>query len=166
MVFGDVCFFFFKQKTAYEILRSDWSSDVCSSDLRHGLRLLQDRLRRAVVPRRRRLGRPDRSGVMAQRFGGRFSPGGTAGKATSPRGATGPAATLRPGHGAPLRGRGRRNLLYLAALPLLVTAFRQDAVGMAIDLVAAAVITGAVFLMGEGLKAEDAYAARKVARKP
>eukprot|EP01047_Picozoa_sp_COSAG01_P116189 COSAG01_NODE_44853_length_415_cov_0.449367_2_plen_78_part_01 len=24
--------FFFKQKTAYEILRSDWSSDVCSSD--------------------------------------------------------------------------------------------------------------------------------------
>src|SRR6056297_4359427 len=26
-------FFFFKQETAYEILRSDWSSDVCSSDL-------------------------------------------------------------------------------------------------------------------------------------
>src|SRR6056297_3672808 len=25
-------FFLFKQKTAYEILRSDWSSDVCSSD--------------------------------------------------------------------------------------------------------------------------------------
>src|SRR6056297_2325882 len=25
--------FFFKQKTAYEFLRSDWSSDVCSSDL-------------------------------------------------------------------------------------------------------------------------------------
>src|SRR6056297_3075777 len=29
-------FFFFKQKTAYEILRSDWSSDVCSSDLTYG----------------------------------------------------------------------------------------------------------------------------------
>ena len=26
-------FFFFKQKTAYEIKESDWSSDVCSSDL-------------------------------------------------------------------------------------------------------------------------------------
>ena len=25
--------FFFKQKTAYEIVVSDWSSDVCSSDL-------------------------------------------------------------------------------------------------------------------------------------
>src|SRR3546814_9317698 len=28
-------FFFFKQKTAYERRISDWSSDVCSSDLRH-----------------------------------------------------------------------------------------------------------------------------------
>src|SRR3546814_10610099 len=29
-----VCFFFFfKQKTAYEMRISDWSSDVCSSDL-------------------------------------------------------------------------------------------------------------------------------------
>src|SRR3546814_20862623 len=28
-------FFFFKQKTAYEMRISDWSSDVCSSDLQH-----------------------------------------------------------------------------------------------------------------------------------
>src|SRR3546814_9536639 len=28
-----VSFFFFKQKTAYEMRISDWSSDVCSSDL-------------------------------------------------------------------------------------------------------------------------------------
>src|SRR3546814_10019432 len=28
-------FFFFKQKTAYEMRISDWSSDVCSSDLGH-----------------------------------------------------------------------------------------------------------------------------------
>src|SRR3546814_2893132 len=28
-------FFFFKQKTAYEMRISDWSSDVCSSDLRN-----------------------------------------------------------------------------------------------------------------------------------
>ena len=27
-------FFFFKQKTAYEIYQCDWSSDVCSSDLK------------------------------------------------------------------------------------------------------------------------------------
>src|SRR3546814_8767118 len=30
-------FFFFKQKTAYEMRISDWSSDVCSSDLVTGL---------------------------------------------------------------------------------------------------------------------------------
>src|SRR3546814_9652786 len=36
MLFVYVCvvvFFFFKQKTAYEMRISDWSSDVCSSDL-------------------------------------------------------------------------------------------------------------------------------------
>src|SRR3546814_3293014 len=33
MEFGCI-FFFFKQKTAYEMRISDWSSDVCSSDLR------------------------------------------------------------------------------------------------------------------------------------
>src|SRR3546814_4268172 len=30
-------FFFFKQKTAYEMRISDWSSDVCSSDLHRAL---------------------------------------------------------------------------------------------------------------------------------
>src|SRR3546814_3838248 len=35
-------FFFFKQKTAYEMRISDWSSDVCSSDLGdHGARPCQ-----------------------------------------------------------------------------------------------------------------------------
>src|SRR3546814_9934098 len=48
------CFFFFKQKTAYEMRISDWSSDVCSSDLP----LERPRRRRqpgdrAVIERRR-----------------------------------------------------------------------------------------------------------------
>src|SRR3546814_4236581 len=34
--FVRVFFFFFKQKTAYEMRISDWSSDVCSSDLLFG----------------------------------------------------------------------------------------------------------------------------------
>src|SRR3546814_8725651 len=29
-------FFFFKQKTSYDLRISDWSSDVCSSDLKEG----------------------------------------------------------------------------------------------------------------------------------
>src|SRR3546814_4512487 len=39
-------FFFFKQKTAYELRISDWSSDVCSSDL---LELVADRMFRVLV---------------------------------------------------------------------------------------------------------------------
>ena len=34
-------FFFFKQKTAYELCLGDWSSDVCSSDLLHWAALRQ-----------------------------------------------------------------------------------------------------------------------------
>src|SRR3546814_7620474 len=34
MVLFCLVFFFFKQKSAYELRISDWSSDVCSSDLR------------------------------------------------------------------------------------------------------------------------------------
>src|SRR3546814_7625349 len=34
---GRSIFFFYKQKTAYEMRISDWSSDVCSSDLERGI---------------------------------------------------------------------------------------------------------------------------------
>src|SRR3546814_4120744 len=57
-------FFFFKQKTAYEMRISDWSSDVCSSDLavrrkiafmtQHVGGQFQTRLRNAVEMNRRR----------------------------------------------------------------------------------------------------------------
>src|SRR3546814_1793291 len=39
-----VFFFFFKQKTAYEMRISDWSSDVCSSDLLLRLRRIFEAL--------------------------------------------------------------------------------------------------------------------------
>src|SRR3546814_6656083 len=47
--------FFFKQKTAYEMRTSDWSSDVCSSDLLEGYlfcvatNLVMERARRRHV---------------------------------------------------------------------------------------------------------------------
>src|SRR3546814_14404059 len=43
-------FFFFKQKTAYEMRISDWSSDVCSSDLRSVSRFIQSPLATSVTP--------------------------------------------------------------------------------------------------------------------
>src|SRR3546814_7784411 len=54
------CFFlfFFKQKTAYEMRISDWSSDVCSSDLQ------QQFARRAVDVDRKRLAPLQRPGEL------------------------------------------------------------------------------------------------------
>src|SRR3546814_2295715 len=44
-------FFFFKQKTAYEMRISDWSSDVCSSDLQRPLaRGIEEALSREFFP--------------------------------------------------------------------------------------------------------------------
>src|SRR3546814_1804911 len=62
-------FFFFKQKTAYEMRISDWSSDVCSSDLARRARELVEH-RRAVdeVARRedqRRVARPEEDAPAA-----------------------------------------------------------------------------------------------------
>src|SRR3546814_1336013 len=64
-------FFFFKQKTAYEMRISDWSSDVCSSDLQT-LRLAAGIDQRTphggVVPDQRTilLERRDRNNFAAQ----------------------------------------------------------------------------------------------------
>ena len=43
MVDSEFIFFFFKQKTAYEMCGRDWSSDVCSSDLRRTVEEIRDR---------------------------------------------------------------------------------------------------------------------------
>src|SRR3546814_8158037 len=55
-----LCIFFFKQKTAYEMRISDWSSDVCSSDLAVGC----DRAERAVPARRGRAAAAGRTGGL------------------------------------------------------------------------------------------------------
>src|SRR3546814_4818610 len=57
-------FFFFKQKTAYEMRISDWSSDVCSSDLRSSetAQVFFDDVR---VPQRNRIGQ-EGAGFMMQ----------------------------------------------------------------------------------------------------
>src|SRR3546814_4352336 len=59
-------FFFFKQKTAYEMRISDWSSDVCSSDLSALLRsVCADREIIAAIPDCRRREADARRGQTA-----------------------------------------------------------------------------------------------------
>src|SRR3546814_2812922 len=60
-------FFLLKQKTAYEMRISDWSSDVCSSDLILGAalrRLVEIFLHRATIFGKRRLHRGDPQQVL------------------------------------------------------------------------------------------------------
>src|SRR3546814_7216487 len=62
--------FFFKQKTAYEMRISDWSSDVCSSDLdlvaAQGGRLLH--LDVTLICERPKIG-PHRDAMVVEQFG-------------------------------------------------------------------------------------------------
>src|SRR3546814_4702820 len=53
-----VLFFFFKQKTAYEMRISDWSSDVCSSDL-FAAQIATLGLKRGLAEQLSTDGRPD-----------------------------------------------------------------------------------------------------------
>src|SRR3546814_10052124 len=73
LLYWFLCFvFFFKQKTAYEMRISDWSSDVCSSDLiseQHGQ--AEGARRRARADRSRvRQGLGDEIGLEGSHAGG------------------------------------------------------------------------------------------------
>src|SRR3546814_17410331 len=62
------CFFFFKQKTAYEMRISDWSSDVCSSDL-----VAASLQRLPGVSIQRSGARGETQGITVRGFGGDFN---------------------------------------------------------------------------------------------
>ena len=55
-----VFFFFFKQKTAYEIKECDWSSDVCSSDLPEGGTVLSIFVVGQILNHQKIAGKPDK----------------------------------------------------------------------------------------------------------
>ncbi len=94
---------------------------------------------------------------MAKRFGGKYSPDGqqSAGKrGDTPRAPVAKAAD------------GRVKLLYVPAIILAATSLNDGPVTLVTGLVGAAVLTLAAWLLQEGLQAEAAYTARKVARRP
>ena len=96
---------------------------------------------------------------MAQRFGGPNSPGG-------------PSKDPRTAARSPFEGKnraragGRVNFLFLAPLPLVFTAFFREPTGMAISLAAFGLLILAAWLTREGVLAQEAYEARKIARRP
>ena len=90
---------------------------------------------------------------MAQRFGGKYSPGGRA-----------PDAPLQ--HAKRSRVGGRVNLLFFAPLFLVIKAFSSEPVVMATYLGALGSFLLGAWLTREGLLAQDAFEARAIARRP
>lgn len=97
---------------------------------------------------------------MAQRYGGKFSPDSASdtAAASTPKGGFQNAKRSKVGF--------RVNLLFLAPLPLIWKAFTSEPIVMAQYLAALGVLLLAGWLTREGLIAEEAYEARKVARRP
>jgi hypothetical protein len=92
---------------------------------------------------------------MAERFGGRFSPGGA-----RPGGDVPVIADVRP------VGVWRTRVLFLTAFLFLFPAFGDGPREMLMGLAAGGLIILSAWVTREGLRAEAAYNARKVARRP
>ncbi|MFP5479752.1 MAG: 5-bromo-4-chloroindolyl phosphate hydrolysis family protein [Alphaproteobacteria bacterium] len=93
---------------------------------------------------------------MAERFGGKYSPQGS-----------------RPGPGAPVavapprpRGMWRATVLFVSAFLFLFPAFGDGPREMLMGLLAGGLVVLASWLTREGLRAEAAYQARVLARRP
>ncbi|WP_343081160.1 5-bromo-4-chloroindolyl phosphate hydrolysis family protein [Ostreiculturibacter nitratireducens] len=98
---------------------------------------------------------------MAERFGGPYSPD------NSRREKPGTPSRKHPFEGRrPTRAGGRVNMLFFAPFPLVLTAFGENAAGLAVDLAAFGTLILAAWLTREGELAHEAYEARKVARRP
>ncbi len=94
---------------------------------------------------------------MSQRYGGKFSPSGSPN--TAPE--TPPVIGARK-----TKIGARSNALFIAPLPIALFAFSKPATGLALSLAAFGILMAAAWLLREGLKAEEAYESRSVARRP
>ncbi len=92
---------------------------------------------------------------MAQRYGGKYSPDG---QPTPDRGSFRGAKRTRAG--------GRVNFLFLAPLPLIWQAFGNGPKALALNLTALGLLLLAAWMTREGILAQEAFDARKVARRP
>ncbi|MBT8459124.1 MAG: hypothetical protein HKP37_00790 [Boseongicola sp.] len=90
---------------------------------------------------------------MAERFGGKYSPN------AAPDAPQAPTQRRR-------RSGARVNMLFLIPGILVITAFQQEPIGMALDLLGFGTLMLAAWLTREGLQAEEAFDARRVAKRP
>ena len=97
---------------------------------------------------------------MAKSYGGKYSPRGTG------TGPTDPAHQEAVEARAVDRATRGTKLLYVPAIVLVFTSLGSGPATLVTALIAACILTLAAWLTQEGLKAETAYKARKVARKP
>lgn len=97
---------------------------------------------------------------MAQRYGGSFSP-----KPVSEQETAKPVSGAYKGARVDPAG-ARSNVLFVPAIPLVATSFNDGALGLSLAVGAGAVWILGAWLMREGLRAESAFAARRVARRP
>lgn len=99
--------------------------------------------------------------MAARKFGGRYSP-----DAAGPETARQTSYAERPARGAD----GGTRLLYMAALPMLIAGilelFAGDPLAMAIELGVFLLMVGGSAMINEGLRAEVAFHARRVAKPP
>jgi 5-bromo-4-chloroindolyl phosphate hydrolysis protein len=104
---------------------------------------------------------------MSKRYGGDFSPRGTYDPGTPRETVTAERLEVPSFRGRkPMRHGAKLNILFLLPLLVLFTAFFQPVSAMAVDLAGAAVILLSAWLTRDGVRAEDAFNERKVARRP
>lgn len=96
---------------------------------------------------------------MAKRFGGKYSPDGSGPEPAEEARGTFDGARVDP-------AGARANILFIPAIPLVFMSLNDGAIGLSLGLAAAGLLTLAAWLLREGLRAEAAYKARKVARRP
>ncbi|BDW85840.1 5-bromo-4-chloroindolyl phosphate hydrolysis family protein [Roseicyclus marinus] len=104
---------------------------------------------------------------MSKRFGGEFSP-------TGPRDAGRPRETVTAQRlevpsfkgRKPMRHGAKLNILFLLPLVAAGVALFQPVSGLAVDLAGAAALMLSAWLTRDGVRAEDAFDERKVARRP
>jgi 5-bromo-4-chloroindolyl phosphate hydrolysis protein len=104
---------------------------------------------------------------MAKRYAGQHSPAGQR-DGDAPRGTvTAKRPEVPSFHGRkPMRHGAKLNLLFILPLLTVFTAFLQPVAAMATDLAGAGVLLLGAWLTRDGVRAEDAFNERKVARRP